>query len=53
MSEYCYQCLECGRFREDCICKRFQDPLEPYRNMDESELIASLRDEEQKLEGEK
>ena len=44
MSEYCYQCLECGHFKEDCICKRFSDPMAQWRDMSESDLIAEMKE---------
>lgn len=46
MSEYCYQCLECGRFKEDCICKYFHDPLEPWKDMTPEKLLLELQQED-------
>ncbi len=43
MSEYCYLCMECGNFREDCVCKRFQDPMERFRNMSREEVAMEMR----------
>jgi hypothetical protein len=46
MSEYCYQCLKCGEFKEYCKCpKGFQDPMGPYRDMEYGELVEVVRDE--------
>jgi hypothetical protein len=39
MSEYCYQCLSCGEFREDCKCPKFEDPMAPYKNRSIEELF--------------
>lgn len=40
MSEYCYQCLECGEFREYCICRDgFKDPMGRYKEMTIKELM--------------
>lgn len=44
MSEYCYKCIDCGEFKEECICERFKDPMELWRNMTPEELM----EEEQK-----
>ncbi len=39
MSEYCYQCLKCGCFKEDCKCPKFDDPMEPWKSMSNEELF--------------
>ena len=43
MSEYCYQCEECGCFKEQCMCKTgFKDPMGLYQEMSIQELCEDL-----------
>ena len=51
MSEYCYQCLSCGEFKEQCKCPKFEDPMGQYKGMSIEELFEE--DLIQKIKGEK
>jgi hypothetical protein len=43
MSEYCYQCLKCGEFFEECKCPDgFADPMKSARDFQRSELQEEL-----------
>ncbi len=39
MSEYCYQCQDCGEFKGQCQCERFSDPMEQWKDMTMEELM--------------
>ena len=44
MSEYCYQCEDCGEFKEHCKCELgFKDPMAYAKSLGPCELMEEMR----------